>query len=121
MNIPDATSVLRQRIREALADSEVTLARNNALNVIQTKRATSSINGEQLKADFKEVKSRCIGKLNALLPKAIAQLRANGCEVHVVKDEAELIPILLKILDASQGARNDFQRLSGGDIASNKR
>ncbi len=103
MDARDATSELRQRIAEALSDSEVTQARNHALRVIQNKRTTSPIDSEKLKADFKEVKQRCIGKMTALLPKAVAQLRANGCDVHVVTGEADLIPELLKILEASPG------------------
>ncbi len=103
MDARDATSELRQRIAEALSDSEVTQARNNALRVIQNKRATSPIDSEKLKMDFKEVKQRCIAKLNELLPKAVAQLRANGCEVYVVKSEKDLIPELLKILEGSPG------------------
>ncbi len=103
MDVREATNELRQRIADALGDSEVTQARNNALRVIQNKRATSAIDGERLRVDFKEVKQRCIGKLNDLIPKAVAQLRANGCEVHVVTGEKDLIPELLKILAAIPG------------------
>jgi len=104
MDYSGPVAELRQKLTDALGDVEVTEARNNALRVIRGKHATSNIDADRLKQDFQEVKKRCIDKLDVLVPKAVAHLEANGCHVHLVRGEEDLIRELLDILSEVDGS-----------------
>jgi L-lactate utilization protein LutB/heterodisulfide reductase subunit B len=104
MDPSDRVAELQQKLADALSDFETTEARNNALCVIREKHAASAIDADRLKQDFKEVKDRCIDKLDELIPKAVAKLEANGCHVHLVRGEEDLTRELLDILSQCTGS-----------------
>ena len=99
------TSILREKIREKIADQDL----QSALDGNAERRVHGRLNAFASLPDWRERRQRAhaaraevVTHLDEYLAQFMAKVRANGIQVHLAKDAAEAVQLVLSISEAQR-------------------